>query len=69
VGKGVMEKGARLLLTVILHHGGHSVPEETIRRRYINSISNYFYLYQPLADNWCFIDNSDKENPIFTIKQ
>lgn len=44
--------------------GGHSVPTETIKRRYQKSISNFFGLYQPLADHWCFLDNSDKENPV-----
>ena len=44
--------------------GGHSVPEETIRRRYSNSIRNFFILYQELADKWCIIDNSDRESPI-----
>lgn len=43
--------------------GGHSVPEETIKRRYQKSIENFFHLYLPLADNWCLLDNSDKENP------
>jgi predicted ABC-type ATPase len=44
--------------------GGHSVPTETIKRRYQKSIDNFFTLYQPLANHWCFIDNSDKENPV-----
>ncbi len=43
--------------------GGHTVPEETIRRRYIKSIQNFFSLYQPLADNWVVFDNSEKNNP------
>jgi len=43
--------------------GGHTVPEETIRRRYIKSIQNFFSLYQPLADNWVIFDNSAKNNP------
>ena len=44
--------------------GGHSVPTETIKRRYRKSIVNFFSLYQALADHWCFVDNSDKENPV-----
>lgn len=39
--------------------GGHNVPEETIRRRYNSGIRNFFQLYQPLADNWRFYDNSN----------
>ncbi|MEA3467616.1 MAG: hypothetical protein U9R57_05245 [Thermodesulfobacteriota bacterium] len=44
--------------------GGHSVPTETIKRRYQKSMVNFFTLYQPLANHWCFLDNSDKENPV-----
>lgn len=39
--------------------GGHSVPEETIRRRYSAGIKNFFNLYQPLLDHWKFYDNSN----------
>ena len=44
--------------------GGHSVPEETVKRRYYNSIRNFFSLYQPIADNWAIFDNSEKERPL-----
>lgn len=43
--------------------GGHTVPEETIRRRYVKSIKNFFTLYQPIADNWVIFDNSENNNP------
>ncbi len=32
--------------------GGHHVPEEVIRRRYIAGLRNFFDLYRPLADRW-----------------
>ncbi len=38
--------------------GGHSVPEQTIRRRYQAGLRNFFELYQPLANSWQMIDNS-----------
>jgi predicted ABC-type ATPase len=38
---------------------GHSVPEETVRRRYLAGIRNFFALYQPLATTWRVYDNSD----------
>ncbi len=38
--------------------GGHNVPEETVRRRYYRGISNFFNLYQRLADTWAVYDNS-----------
>lgn len=37
--------------------GGHSVPEETIRRRYIGGLQNFMKLYQPLAMTWQIVDN------------
>ncbi len=41
--------------------GGHSVPEVTIRRRYISGLKNFFNLYRPLADSWKLYDNSDTD--------
>ncbi len=38
--------------------GGHSIPIETVRRRYFAGLVNFFNLYQPLADDWFFFDNS-----------
>jgi predicted ABC-type ATPase len=42
--------------------GGHSVPEDVIRRRYVRGIQNFFRLYEPLADAWAFCDNSEVPN-------
>jgi len=39
--------------------GGHSIPEETIRRRYQVGLENFFSLYKPIADFWQFHDNSN----------
>ena len=39
--------------------GGHSVPEEVVRRRYPRSLENFFSLYSPLATSRSFYDNSD----------
>ena len=41
--------------------GGHSIPEETIRRRYRSGLKNFFNLYRPLADSWQFYDNSNAD--------
>lgn len=41
--------------------GGHSVPEETIRRRYKSGLKNFFKLYRPLTDSWQFYDNSNAD--------
>lgn len=32
--------------------GGHSIPEETIRRRYERGINNFFELYRPITNSW-----------------
>lgn len=44
--------------------GGHSVPEEVIRRRYHRGLINFFNLYQPLADTWAAYDNSGSGTPL-----
>jgi predicted ABC-type ATPase len=41
-----------------VRRGGHSVPEADVRRRYLNSLSNFFNLYRPIADSWLMLDNS-----------
>ncbi|MBI5699625.1 zeta toxin family protein [Candidatus Saganbacteria bacterium] len=42
--------------------GGHGIPEETIRRRYMRSRRNFWYNYKVLADSWYLFNNSSK-NP------
>lgn len=39
-------------------NGGHSVPEEVIRRRYNRGCKNLISLYLPLCDGWMVYDNS-----------
>lgn len=41
--------------------GGHHIPEETIRRRFVSGIRNLFELYVPICHNWLIIDNSIQE--------
>lgn len=40
--------------------GGHTIPEDVIRRRYISGLRNFFELYQPIADKWRFYEVSGK---------
>lgn len=40
--------------------GGHNIPEDVIRRRYERGRANFFDLYEPLADEWSVIDNSNE---------
>ena len=46
----------RVKLRVAL--GGHDVPGDMVRRRFGRSLSNFFMLYAPLADEWTLFDNS-----------
>ena len=41
-----------------VRQGGHSIPEDVIRRRYEAGLRNFFSLYQEQADNWQVFDNS-----------
>ena len=43
--------------------GGHSVPTETIRRRFQKGWVNFKNYYKPLADEWIIFDNSG-ETPV-----
>jgi predicted ABC-type ATPase len=38
--------------------GGHSIPEEVVRRRYARSVVNFVNLYKPIAHRWRVYDNS-----------
>jgi Uncharacterized protein conserved in bacteria len=37
---------------------GHSIPEETIRRRFVSGWDNFVRLYRDLADSWVVFDNA-----------
>ena len=45
--------------------GGHSVPEQDIRRRFSRSMHNFWHLYRPLADHWLLVYNG-KRTPVDT---
>jgi predicted ABC-type ATPase len=38
--------------------GGHSAPEDVIRRRYASGLRNLFRLYAPRVDSWWLYDSS-----------
>jgi predicted ABC-type ATPase len=38
--------------------GGHSVPEDTVHRRYHAGLRNFFRLYGPLVDAWRFYETA-----------
>lgn len=39
-------------------NGGHNIPEEVIRRRYVKGINNLFHLFANIVDYWEIYDNS-----------
>lgn len=41
--------------------GGHTVPEETIRRRYASGLRNFFGLYMSIATKWRMYDNAGSD--------
>jgi len=46
----------RVKLRVAL--GGHHVPSDVVKRRFVRSLNNFFKLYTPIADEWTLFDNS-----------
>src|SRR5205823_1595475 len=46
-----------------VRRGGHSVPESTIRRRFVLGLKNLRHLYCPLAATWRVYDNSQRGVP------
>jgi len=43
--------------------GGHDIPEDTIRRRWLAGSKNFFSLYRPIADLWDVVDNATSSTP------
>ena len=45
-------------ITDRVRRGGHTVSENTVRRRFNRGLYNLFYLYRPLLDVWVLFDNA-----------
>ena len=41
-----------------VRHGGHDIPEKTIRRRFIKGMANFNNVYAPIVDSWTLYNNS-----------
>jgi predicted ABC-type ATPase len=39
--------------------GGHNIPEEVVRRRFVAGRANFDNIYRELADAWVLYDNSE----------
>lgn len=48
--------------------GGHNIPDEVVRRRYVRGIQNFLSLYMPLARTWDCMDNSSGESILVASK-
>jgi len=48
--------------------GGHHVPAEDVRRRFVRGIRNFFKLYESMLDSWILFDNS-KARPRLIAKK
>ncbi len=44
-----------------VHQGGHHVPDDVVRRRFVVGRENFEKLYKPLVDEWILYDNTDRE--------
>jgi predicted ABC-type ATPase len=44
-----------------VRQGGHNIPEEVIRRRFISGLKNFETLYAPKVDAWALYDNSGEQ--------
>lgn len=42
-----------------VREGGHNIPSETIRRRYLLGLQNFFNLFSPIVDVWVIYENID----------
>lgn len=48
--------------------GGHTIPENVIRRRYKNGLKNFFNIFRPIVNEWMFIDNSGEPYQLIAQK-
>ncbi len=48
--------------------GGHHVPADDVRRRFVRGIYNFFKFYESMLDSWMLFDNS-KAKPVLIAKR
>jgi len=42
-----------------VRQGGHDIPQEVIRRRFVSGWQNFQKHYRPVVDDWALYDNTD----------
>ena len=53
-------------VTERVRRGGHNIPIQTVKRRYVAGIKNFINNYSKLADEWILFDNSSHNPTIIT---
>jgi predicted ABC-type ATPase len=48
-------------VAIRVQQGGHDVPEDVVRRRFVASHRNFEEIYKPLVDRWLLVDNLGEE--------
>ncbi len=51
-----------------VQEGGHNIPDDVIKRRYISGIKNLFDLYLPIVDSGIIFDNTENDNETIAKK-
>lgn len=51
-----------------VREGGHNVPAEDVRRRFVRGVNNFFKLYESLFNSWMLFDNS-RAKPVLIAKR
>ena len=49
--------------------GGHTIPEEVVRRRFHKGMKNFIKIYLPLLDSWFIIDNSRETSQMIAFER
>lgn len=44
-----------------VRQGGHNVPEQVIRRRFVSGMKNFIEVYRSLVNEWALYDNAGEE--------
>ena len=52
-----------------VRRGGHSIPQDVVRRRFHRGLPNLFNLYRPLLDFWIIFDNSTETPSIIAYEE
>lgn len=52
-----------------VRRGGHHVPDEIVRRRYVAGLRNFQQLYRPVATSWQLFDNEVPAQPVLVAEQ